>query len=286
MFGDFDRSQVSVEWHDFRLDKTLAWERSFHPRSLELCLNFSGTADIRHGEGGVRLEPGEWAAYLTGSGACCCKAERNAGCIHRFITVELGPDWLKEHLGPVAVSLDERVRAFMDGGVSEARWLGSGRIPAGLLPFRMQLLDPPVRPAAYPTWYRGKILDLLAHVLFADPGGELFCESHKRQRAERIEQVCHLLERDLENPPSLDMLAEAVDWSPSHLSRTFVREMGMSVPKYLRIRRVERAAALLKEGSSVTDAAFAVGYSSLSAFNKAFHEHMKCCPGLYPLRRK
>jgi AraC-like DNA-binding protein len=57
----------------------------------------------------------------------------------------------------------------------------------------------------------------------------------------------------------------------------------MSMPKFLRTRRIERAAELLRTGKmNVTEAAFAVGYASLSAFNRAFVEQMGCCPGLYP----
>jgi AraC-like DNA-binding protein len=49
------------------------------------------------------------------------------------------------------------------------------------------------------------------------------------------------------------------------------------------MKRMEKAAELLKTGrANVTEAATAVGYASLSAFNKAFLEHFGCCPGLYP----
>ena len=48
---------------------------------------------------------------------------------------------------------------------------------------------------------------------------------------------------------------------------------------------MERAAELLKRGAcNVTEAAFAVGYSSLGHFSTAFHETFGCCPGLYPLK--
>jgi AraC-like DNA-binding protein len=79
------------------------------------------------------------------------------------------------------------------------------------------------------------------------------------------------------------MLAQEVGCSPFHLSRIFAEEAGMSIPRYLRTKRIDRAAELLKTGqANVTEAAMAVGYSSLSAFNKAFVEQMGCCPGLYP----
>jgi AraC-like DNA-binding protein len=46
--------------------------------------------------------------------------------------------------------------------------------------------------------------------------------------------------------------------------------------------RLERAAHLLRSGRcNVTEAAMAVGYTSLSHFSKAFWETFGCCPGLY-----
>ena len=145
-------------------------------------------------------------------------------------------------------------------------------------------LEPPVQQAARGVWFQGKVLEILALTVFReDESRVFFCERHKRANRDRVERVRYLLERDLENPPSLEMLAQDVECSPFHLSRIFAGETGMSIPKFLRTRRIERAAEMLRAGkTSVTDAAFAVGYSSLSAFNKAFVEQMGCCPGLYP----
>lgn len=100
---------------------------------------------------------------------------------------------------------------------------------------------------------------------------------------ERVERACYLIERDLENPPSLEMLGAQVGCSPFYLSRIFTQETRASIPKFIRMKRIEKACELLRTGKmNVTEAAMAVGYSSLSAFNKAFVEQVGCCPGLYP----
>ena len=134
-------------------------------------------------------------------------------------------------------------------------------------------------------WYRAKVLEILAQTLFlTDSARELFCQRHQRQNRERVNRVRYLIGRDLENPPSLDMLAQEVGCSPYHLSRVFAEQAGMSIPKYLRTKRIERAAELLQSGkANVTEAAMSVGYSSLSSFNKAFVEQRGCCPGVYPV---
>ena len=93
-----------------------------------------------------------------------------------------------------------------------------------------------------------------------------------------------LLRERLSEPPSLDELGRLVGCSPFYLSRTFSTEMGMTISQYLRQLRLERAAELLRSGRfNVTEAAVEVGYSSLSHFSQAFHEHFGCCPGLYPV---
>ncbi len=132
-------------------------------------------------------------------------------------------------------------------------------------------------------WYAGKIQEILAQTLFRkEKAVELFCHRHKRINAERIERVKFLLDRDVCNPPSLDMLGREVDCSPFYLSRLFAEQLGTSIPKYLRDRRIEKAAELIvTRGESVTTAAMAVGYSSLSAFNKAFVTRFGKPPGSY-----
>lgn len=281
--GSFFGGGVSVEWHDFRVDADMDWARSFHPGCLEICLNFSGSGTLQDGAVERPLEAGQVAIYTTHPGRP--KARRAAGSLHRFLTLEMGRDFLRTHFGESLGRLKEPVQRFIESKGAPPAWLEILPLPAGLLAARSEFLQPPVPEAARPIWFRAKVLEILAQHLFtADHPGELFCHRHQRVNRERVERVRYLLERDIENPPTLEMLAQEVGCSPFHLSRVFAEEAGMSIPRYLRTKRIERAAELLKAGkANVTEAAMSVGYSSLSAFNKAFVEQMGCCPGLYPV---
>ena len=105
----------------------------------------------------------------------------------------------------------------------------------------------------------------------------------REPRRRGIARVKELLARDLANPPTLEMIGQEVGCSPVYLSRIFSREVGLTIPQYLRNLRMERAAELLRTGRyNVTEAATEVGYSSLSHFSKAFCETIGCCPVLYP----
>jgi AraC-like DNA-binding protein len=148
------------------------------------------------------------------------------------------------------------------------------------------LLAPPVSKVAQSLWYQSKALELMSHFLFAPKDPEFFCMRQKRVARDRVERTKELLARDLANPPTLEMLGREVGCSSFYLSRSFSREVGLTIPQYLRKLRMERAAALLRSGRyNVTEAATEVGYASLSHFSKAFCETIGCCPVLYPMAK-
>jgi AraC-like DNA-binding protein len=146
------------------------------------------------------------------------------------------------------------------------------------------LRQPPVPVAAQKLWYQAKTLELLSQVLFQSaPQEEFFCQRQKRVARERVERATALLRMHLAEPPDIEALGALVGCSSFYLSRIFSKEMGMTIPQYVRQVRIERAAELLLGGRhNVTEAAMEVGYSSLSHFSKAFCTTIGCCPALFP----
>ena len=51
LYGDVDKIGVAIEWHDFRTEHSFNWGRTFHPRSLEFCLNLDGRGAVGAGSG-------------------------------------------------------------------------------------------------------------------------------------------------------------------------------------------------------------------------------------------
>src|SRR5439155_24894810 len=122
------------------------------------------------------------------------------------------------------------------------------------------LLRPPVSKPAQSLWYQSKALELMSHFLFTPKDPEFFCMRQKRVARDRVERTKELLARDLANPPTLETLGREVGCSPFYLSRSFSREVGLTIPQYLRNIRMERAAELLRSGRyNVTEAAIEVG---------------------------
>src|SRR5215471_18701265 len=86
LYGSFYELGVSVEWHDFELERPFDWSRSFHPGSLELCLNLSGEGWVRCDGKTMDFGPSTGGFFLPGQGGLM--AGRNSGQQHRFVSVE------------------------------------------------------------------------------------------------------------------------------------------------------------------------------------------------------
>ncbi|MCU1356756.1 MAG: transcriptional regulator, AraC family [Acidimicrobiales bacterium] len=77
-------------------------------------------------------------------------------------------------------------------------------------------------------------------------------------------------------------LARAAGLSPAHFSREFRRTFGESPHQYLLTRRLERAAALLRNTDrTVTEICFAVGLTSVGSFTTSFRRVHGSAPLAY-----
>jgi AraC-like DNA-binding protein len=77
-------------------------------------------------------------------------------------------------------------------------------------------------------------------------------------------------------------LARAAALSQAHFSREFRRTFGESPHQYLLTRRLERAAALLRNTDrTVTEICFAVGLASLGSFTTSFQRVFGMAPSAY-----
>ncbi|MFD9736721.1 AraC family transcriptional regulator [Umezawaea sp. NPDC059074] len=92
-------------------------------------------------------------------------------------------------------------------------------------------------------------------------------------RTPELRSALRLTEERLGGPVRFEDIANEVGLAPRSLARRFADETGMTWRAVLRRLRLLRAIEELAAGDEpVTRIAFAVGYSSLSAFNAAFLE--------------
>src|SRR5215217_4013665 len=74
-------------------------------------------------------------------------------------------------------------------------------------------------------------------------------------------------------------LARVSAVSPAHFARSFKEAFGLPPHRYLLTRRIERAAALLRDTDlPITDIAFATGWKSLGTFGRTFRDIKNASP--------
>jgi len=282
LHGSYRERGFSFEWHDFTPAREVNWSQSFHPGSVEICLNLAGHGAVV--EGTRRLEFAPMMAGFYWQDRERLVATRAAGERHQFLTVELAPAFLRQHFSGAETHLHPIVQSVLNE--TDAVAVSD---PIRLTAEHQQLINslrhPPVFASAQPIWYQAKALELMVAFLFqAPPEKEFFCQRQKRLSQDRVQRVIEILKSNLVEPPSLEELGRRVGCSPFYLSRIFSQEMGKTISQYLRQLRMEKAAELLRSGKhNVTEVAMEVGYSSSSHFSVAFHETFGCCPGLYPI---
>lgn len=94
-----------------------------------------------------------------------------------------------------------------------------------------------------------------------------------------------LVDREYANGLDIAAMARQALMSPAHFARQFRAAYGETPYGYLMTRRIERAMALLRAGTSVTDACMTVGCSSLGSFSSRFTQVVGMTPSEYRSRR-
>jgi len=91
-----------------------------------------------------------------------------------------------------------------------------------------------------------------------------------------------LIDARYREQPEVPTLARAAHLSPAHFSREFRRTFGETPHRYLLTRRLERAAALLRNTDySVADICLEVGLRSVGSFTTSFTQTFGVCPTAY-----
>lgn len=151
---------------------------------------------------------------------------------------------------------------------------------AKLLQISQWLLDEAQTQNASGQLYLDSLINLLSvHLLRTYTFGSQPLKSPQRLTQHQIQQAIDYLHAHLAQDISLDLLAQSVNLSPSHLRRLFKQATGLAPHQYLLKLRVNRAKELLLTGSfSVGEVAAEVGFADQSHL----HRHFKRVFGITP----
>ena len=118
-------------------------------------------------------------------------------------------------------------------------------------------------------FFRSQITALLSHFF-----GQLAIDHAQGMKSvdkARLERAKDILSNNLDNPPSLTELSKELGLNTTKLKKEFKEVFGLPVFKYLQNERLTTAHGLIsKKEATVQEAAWHVGYDSLSSFSNAF----------------
>jgi AraC family transcriptional regulator, transcriptional activator of the genes for pyochelin and ferripyochelin receptors len=150
-----------------------------------------------------------------------------------------------------------------------------GKASSAKMALLSQIIQNKYSGAVQKLFLESRVLELMAwqldECLNAPSGGVKNPYPLKKTDVERIETAKELLVKDFENPPSVAMLAKLVGINEKKLKVGFKQVFGQPIFEYFRDYRLERAREMLVCGGvTVSEAAYQIGYQSLSHFSRAF----------------
>lgn len=101
-----------------------------------------------------------------------------------------------------------------------------------------------------------------------------------------IKEAITFMRFNIDQPLSLNCIADTLGVNPSHLSRVFKKELGMTLTDYVNQIRIEEASYLLDHSNdSVTAIASSVGFNDPNYFSKVFRKWAGVTPHDYRKRQ-
>ena len=97
----------------------------------------------------------------------------------------------------------------------------------------------------------------------------------------RILPVLEYIDENYEENLTLTQLSRILNLNEQYFCRLFKKATGGTTTDYLNFVRVSKAEAMLKDGANVSSAAYKVGFSSMSYFNRVFKKYKLCSPQAY-----
>ena len=154
-------------------------------------------------------------------------------------------------------------------GLSVARW------DRGFTDALRRMLDLLADPEAARVLGPGRVREVLWAAIQGEAGGLI--RGH-RGGGQEIARIVGYVRDHLDEPISVDDLARRAGMSRAVFDRRFKAATTYAPLKFIKAMRLNNAVLLLRQGASVGEAAYAVGYTSASQFSHEFRRRFDLPP--------
>ena len=134
---------------------------------------------------------------------------------------------------------------------------------------------------AYDVFIRSEIYKMLG-CLYREKYLVAPDSARSSREAEKISPILSYISKNYSEDITLEGASAILSFDPSYFCRIFKRATGASFTEYLNFVRISNAEKLLtKTNKSILEISEAVGFSSVSYFNRIFKKYKSCSPRYY-----
>ena len=238
-------------------------------KELELCVVLSGSCRVSTDRQSFEAGPGEILLFDAGSSHELCAS----GAPARLLTLQISNSFCARFY--------PQIRSIRFG----CRGLSACLLPerltalrrAMLLALRAYLRDTPEAPFAC----MAQVNEIFAILLSDTPYRVLSDTENMTQtrNAERMHRILHYLETHYSEPVRLSEIAKTEGLTQTYLSHLFREQLHIPFQDYLGRLRLEAAMLLLRQSdTTLTDAAYACGFSDPKYLNQSFLKNLGMTP--------
>jgi AraC-like DNA-binding protein len=120
--------------------------------------------------------------------------------------------------------------------------------------------------------------EIYYRILSGERGGELRFLLQQRGQIQLISRAVEHIHQNVDQPVSVDELAEMVHMSRPTFYENFRAVMHISPLQYAKSVKLDRAQTLIREGKKANEAGYLVGYNSPSQFSREYKRHFGYAP--------
>ena len=248
--------------------------------SFGFCLSGNSISRFGQSNENIAISGGQHGVFYCAS-AEDSNSSVSVGVPMRQVGISIEPDRLLYYIKDEKHLLPQALRNILENK-HHKDFYQIKQITAEMHNALNQILNCPHRGMTRKLFLESRALELIAYQLAniakPEPSRQQANSIHPKDR--RQTEFAHtLLVKNIENPPHLKELAKAVGMSHPKLNRCFRQIFGATVFECLRNERLLRAKEMLeRQGITVTEAAYAVGYNSISHFSQAYKKQFGRSP--------
>ena len=176
------------------------------------------------------------------------------------------------------VNIDRFEKAPLKPDNGNASGIFSTPIKDNLLDATIRLLRTLDNPSEAAILGESIIDEIYFRILSEEQGGKLKYLLQQRGQIQQISKAVEYVHQNLDKTVSVDDLADIVNMSSSGFHKKFKQVMHLSPLQYAKSVKLNRAQTYIRNGKSVTEASYLVGYNNLAQFSREYKRHFGFLP--------